>query len=80
VLRIPNEEYNKPLPVNLFRPLSSVKSTSTLKNALAVMQQSGAHLAKVSNHEGKVIGMVALEDVLEELVGEIRDDTRKVIG
>ena len=77
ILRIPYDEYDKPLLAYLIRPLGSVKSAATLKEALAVMQRSGAHLAKVIDKDNLVIGVVALEDVLEELVGEIRDDTRK---
>jgi CBS domain containing-hemolysin-like protein len=77
ILRISDANYDEPLAVNLLRPLTSVKSTSTLKNALAVMQHSGSHLSKVTNVDNEVIGIIALEDVLEELVGEIRDDTRK---
>jgi CBS domain containing-hemolysin-like protein len=37
------------------------------------MQARGAHLARVADAEGTVYGVVMLEDVLEELVGEIRD-------
>jgi len=41
------------------------------------MQQSGFHLAQVVNRRGRVLGVVALEDVLEELVGEIRDESQR---
>ena len=34
---------------------------------------AGAHLARVSDDEGALLGLVTLEDVIEELVGEIRD-------
>jgi CBS domain containing-hemolysin-like protein len=42
------------------------------------MQRSGAHLAQIATTKGRVVGIVALEDVLEELVGAIRDDTQKL--
>ncbi len=38
------------------------------------MQRSNAHLARVDDADGTMLGVAALEDVLEELVGEIRDD------
>ncbi len=41
------------------------------------MQVSGAHLARVLGDDGSQIGIVALEDVLEELIGEVRDATQK---
>ena len=37
------------------------------------MQRTGAHLGWVTNESGQMVGVVFLEDVLEELVGEVRD-------
>ena len=47
---------------------------------LATMQRDNAHLARVDDADGAVLGVAALEDVLEELVGEIRDDTQRVLA
>ena len=44
-----------------------------LHDALESLQVKGAHMARVVERDGSVIGLVTLEDVLEELVGEIRD-------
>jgi putative hemolysin len=38
------------------------------------MKQKGEHMAIVRNSQGTVVGIVTLEDLLEELVGEIRDE------
>ena len=54
------------------RPLSTVRVDSALYDALRVMQARGSHMARVADAEGTVLGVVMLEDVLEELVGEIR--------
>ena len=43
-----------------------------VEDALAAMQRSGAHLARV-DEDGRTVGVVFLEDILEELVGEVRD-------
>ena len=75
VLQIPEDKQATPLPSKLIRPITSIKDTATLRDALSVMQQSGAHIARVATLEGEIIGIVALEDVLEKLVGEIRDDS-----
>lgn len=38
------------------------------------MKQKGQHLAVVQNQEHRAIGIITLEDLIEELVGEIRDE------
>ena len=55
------------------RPLASVRVEDTLVQALQTLQAKGAHMARVVDDEGTVLGVATLEDVIEELVGEIRD-------
>jgi CBS domain containing-hemolysin-like protein len=55
------------------RPLASVRGGDTLVSALQTLQAKGAHMARVVDDEGSVLGVATLEDVIEELVGEIRD-------
>jgi CBS domain containing-hemolysin-like protein len=55
------------------RPFATVRPPDVLHDALESLQRSGAHMARVVDDEGEVLGLVTLEDVLEELVGEIRD-------
>lgn len=55
------------------RPFASVPSGATLVHTLATLQNRSAHLALVHSEEGTVLGMATLEDVIEELVGTIRD-------
>lgn len=47
--------------------------SDTLRAALKVMREAGAHLAAVPGLDGTVAGVVALEDVLERLVGQVAD-------
>ncbi len=79
ILRVKPDKYTQPLSSALIRPLVSVQTSATLRQALGMMQQSGAHLAKVVDVGNKMIGIIAFEDVLEELIGEIRDDSRAEI-
>jgi CBS domain containing-hemolysin-like protein len=65
---------NRPIAQSWVRPLPSVAPTDPLRSVLALMQRSDAHLARVDDPTGTALGVVALEDVLEELVGEIRDE------
>ncbi len=76
-LRVTAEHYSAPLQARYIRPLAKLRATTSLPAALAIMQQSGAHVAQVSNGRGRLIGVVMLEDVLEKLVGVIRDDTQR---
>ncbi|MCW2855024.1 MAG: HlyC/CorC family transporter [Marmoricola sp.] len=55
------------------RAFADVRDTDTLVAALQTIQSRGAHMARVVNEAGEVIGVATLEDVIEELVGEIRD-------
>ncbi len=45
--------------------------------ALATMQRAGTHLARVVDQGEGTVGVLFLEDVLEELVGEVRDAMRR---
>lgn len=77
ILDIPKANYNQPLPKSELRPLPVVKNQDSLHEALLAMQRSGAHMAQVINNRGRVLGVIMLEDALEDLVGEIRDDTQE---
>ncbi len=55
------------------RSFATVRPTDTLVMALQTLQQKGAHMARVVDENGRVAGVATLEDVIEELVGEIRD-------
>jgi CBS domain containing-hemolysin-like protein len=55
------------------RPFAPVRVDEPLHDALTRLQQRGAHMALVVDADGGVLGLATLEDVIEELVGEIRD-------
>ena len=67
----------QPVPLKRVRSLATVRSSDEVEDVLATMQQSGAHLARVVDPEGGVSGVVFLEDVLEELVGEVTDFSQR---
>jgi CBS domain containing-hemolysin-like protein len=60
------------------RPLPQVPDTLPLPDALSRLRRSNSHLALVSNADGGVVAMVALEDLVEHLVGAVRDGTHRV--
>jgi CBS domain containing-hemolysin-like protein len=57
-----------------------VQEDTDLEDALALMRRAGRHLARVRDARGETIAVLFLEDILEELVGEVRDATRRVRG
>jgi len=62
-----------PIEDKWIRPFATVGDTAPLHEALEVLQRRGAHLARVVDADGSTLGLVTMEDVIEELVGEIRD-------
>lgn len=80
VLEFKDVHRNRPISQAWIRPLPAVRATDRLRAVLATMQRSGAHLARVHDDGERPIGVVALEDVLEELVGEVRDETAAATG
>ncbi len=58
----------------LLHPPQFIPATAPLGTALKHMQASRAHLAVVVDEHGGMEGIVTLEDLLEEIVGEINDE------
>ncbi|MBE3557928.1 MAG: HlyC/CorC family transporter [Ktedonobacteraceae bacterium] len=59
---------------NLARPAYFVSEYQHIDDLLTTFRRKGMHLAIVIDEYSQVIGLVTLEDLLEELVGEIRDE------
>ncbi len=72
VLETDEESRTEPVADKWVRPLATVSLDAGLSAALRTMQARGSHMARVADASGVVAGVVMLEDVLEELVGEIR--------
>jgi CBS domain containing-hemolysin-like protein len=60
-----------PVPERLVRPLTTLAADLPLADALTGMRRSGAHLALVADAQGEADRIVALDDVLAALVGDI---------
>lgn len=63
----------RPVADRWVRPFATVQQDALLHDALEDLQRRGAHMARVVDADGSTLGIAALEDVIEELVGEIRD-------
>jgi magnesium and cobalt exporter, CNNM family len=59
---------------DIVRPAHFVPESKKVADLLREMQQEKFHIALVTDEYGSVSGLVTLEDLLEELVGEITDE------
>lgn len=59
---------------SLLRPVYFVPETKAVADLLEEMQKAHAQLAMVIDEYGGVAGLVTVEDILEEIVGEIEDE------
>ncbi|MEU2440838.1 hemolysin family protein [Streptomyces rubradiris] len=71
------EDSDRAVPQQVWRPMATLRAELPLDDALTVMRRAATHLAQVADATGKVLGLVALEDVLEMLVGEVRDPAHR---
>lgn len=62
-----------PFPVTALWPIARVRTSTPLDDVLTAMRRSRTHLAAVLGEDGRLSGLVTMEDVLRELVG--RPDT-----
>jgi CBS domain containing-hemolysin-like protein len=58
----------------IVRPVLTVPETTPIKILLKRMQQERTHIAILVDEYGGTSGMITIEDILEEIVGEIRDE------
>jgi CBS domain containing-hemolysin-like protein len=76
VLSIPDADYQRPIAESRIRSLANLALGDEIEKAMSVMQRTGSHLARVIGPDGRTQGVLFLEDVIEQLVGEIRDATQ----
>ncbi|WP_405496246.1 hemolysin family protein [Nocardia sp. NBC_00511] len=67
-----------PIPRTDIRPLPTLSMGTTLFEALARLRRTNSHLGRVVDSRGNTVGIVALEDLVEEFVGTVRDATHRL--
>ena len=77
VIDADEEEADEPVQRKLIRTVKSIGGGVELEDALALMQKNRQHLMASFDADGKLMGLLFLEDILEELVGEVQDATRR---
>ena len=69
----PDEEHSKPIG-QLARPALFVPEVKKADEALRELQERSNHMALVVDEYGGIAGLVTLEDLIEEVIGEISDE------
>ncbi|ABM13897.1 MULTISPECIES: hemolysin family protein [Mycolicibacterium] len=66
------------IETSMVRPLPRVPASLPLPDALTRLRRTNSHLALVTAGDGTPTAMVALEDLVEDLVGTVRDSTHRI--
>ena len=75
LLRLPPEAQNEPVPLELIRRMLVVSPELPLDDLLVKMKRVRSHLSVVRRSDGSTLGIVSMEDIIEELIGDIRDES-----
>jgi CBS domain containing-hemolysin-like protein len=74
VFLVPHEELARTRLSDVARPLAVVPSTLDGDSLIAQIRANGLQTALVADEYGGMAGMVTMEDLIEEIVGDIRDE------
>ncbi len=74
MFELDEEERAKKKVRDILRPIRMVPETKRVNDLLKEMQEEGAHMAVVVDEYGSTAGIVTMEDMVEEIVGEIHDE------
>lgn len=77
VIDLDEDEFSEPVPPKRIRQLISIFRGTDLEDALATMRRAGIHVARAFDENGATKGVLFLEDIIEELVGEVQDATTR---
>ncbi|WP_058301250.1 hemolysin family protein [Gorillibacterium timonense] len=61
----------------MIRPVPHIPESMEISQVLKVMQRERVHLAVVVDEYGGMAGIIAMEDILEEIVGDIHDEWKE---
>jgi CBS domain containing-hemolysin-like protein len=65
------ERIGQPIPAKRRRRLAAVARDAELEDAMVGLRRRGTHIARTLDADGRTVGILFLEDVLEVLVGEV---------
>ena len=63
-----------PTVEGIVRPIKKIRANSYISQVLEQMMREKIHIALVVNNSGVVLGLITLEDIVEEMLGDIEDE------
>jgi putative hemolysin len=69
---------NMPSLRGIMRAIPALPDDLSIASALQRMTRGHLHIAIVRNSDGDIVGMVTMEDILEELIGDIQDEYDRI--
>jgi putative hemolysin len=74
MFELSEEERQRKLVRELMRPIRLVPEMKPVNDLLREMQREGAHMVVVVDEYGNTAGLATMEDLVEEILGEIHDE------
>jgi putative hemolysin len=74
MFELDEEERRRRKVRDILRPIRMVPETKPVNDLMREMQDDGSHMAAVVDEYGSTAGIVTMEDMVEEIVGEIHDE------
>src|SRR5205807_9504912 len=69
-----------PTVQGITRPVKRIAAETPISQVLEMMMKEKLHIALVVSEAGGVLGMITLEDIIEELVGDIEDEADSLLA
>lgn len=74
LMGVDDADHDPPVDANFLRDLLFVPESAHIRSVLDEMRRTRIHFATVVDEHGSTAGIITMEDIAEELVGEIRDE------
>ena len=75
LLRLPDGTWKTTTARSMVRPMMVTPEQHRLEDLLVEMRMQRRHISVVADEHGTVVGLVTLEDVFEELIGDFHDES-----